>query len=386
MNTLTLFRLIAWAAAIFNAATAALVLVYLCSPRDGKKPTPTSVLLRAAAALLIALACFMVEAVLAIGAGGPFGLILLAYLSVALVPPGMACALAWVVRYRLQPEQRVWPLYAIAFTFLAPPVICAYASWIAPFQLVMERADVELPNIAPSAGVRIGVFADLQTDRVTSYEIGAIDRLMAEKPDIILLPGDYFQMSSGRILEHRPELRALLNRLDAPFGCFGVLGNVDRPNETADLMAGTSIQLLINRVEVVDTGNLRIAIGGVELDYDSVAARRTVRELRDSSADVRLLVSHMPDIALLIEPDDRIDLVVAGHTHGGQVVIPGFGPPLTLTRVRREVAAGGLHRVHEQLIYVSRGVGHERGLAPPVRWFCPPEITVLSLTNPNHVE
>ena len=157
MNTLTLFRLIAWAAAIFNAATAALVLVYLCRPRDGKKPTPTSVLLRAAAALLIALACFMVEAVLAIGAGGPFGLILLAYLSVALVPPGMACALAWVARYRLQPEQRVWPLYAIAFTFLAPPVICAYASWIAPFQLVMERADVELPNIAPSAGVRIGV-------------------------------------------------------------------------------------------------------------------------------------------------------------------------------------------------------------------------------------
>ena len=48
MNTLTLFRLIAWAAAIFNAATAALVLVYLCRPRDGKKPTPTSVLLRAA--------------------------------------------------------------------------------------------------------------------------------------------------------------------------------------------------------------------------------------------------------------------------------------------------------------------------------------------------
>ena len=91
----------------------------------------------------------------------------------------------------------------------------------------------------------------------------------------------------------------------------------------------------------------------------------------------------MPDIALLLEPDDRIDLLVAGHTHGGQVVIPGFGPPLTLTRVRREVAAGGLHRAREQLIYVSRGVGHEPGLAPPVRLFCPPEVTVLSLTNPN---
>lgn len=383
MNSLTLFKLIAWAAAIFNATTAALVLVYLSRPRNGRKPTPISVLLRAPAALLAAIGCFMVEAVLAIAAGGPFGLILLAYLSVALTPPGLACGLAWVARYRLQRGQRVWPLYAIAFTFLAPAAICAYASWIAPFQLVTERAHVKLPNIAPGAGVRIGVFSDLQTDRITSYEIEAIDRLMAEKPDIILLPGDYFQMPSRQIFDQRPELRALLNRLEAPFGCFGVLGNVDRPKETADLLAGTSIQLLINRVEIVDTGKLRIAIGGVELNYDSPAARRTVRELRDTPADVRLLVSHMPDIALLIDPDHRIDLVVAGHTHGGQVVIPGFGPPLTLTRVRREVAAGGLHRAREQLIYVSRGVGHERGLAPPVRLFCPPEVTVLTLTNPN---
>jgi hypothetical protein len=313
-------------------------------------------------------------------------LILLAYLSVALTPPGLACGLAWVARYRLQRGQRVWPLYAIAFTFLAPPAICAYASWIAPFQLVTERAHLELPNIPPSAAVRIGVFSDLQTDRVTSYEIRAIDRLMAEKPDIILLPGDYFQMPARHILDQQHELRALINRLRAPFGCYGVLGNVDYPDATADLLAGTSIQLLINRVEVVDTGKLRIAIAGVELSYDSPAARRTLRELRDTPADIRLLISHMPDVALLIEPDDRIDLVVAGHTHGGQVVIPGFGPPLTLTRVRRQVAAGGLHRVREQLIYLSRGVGHERGLAPPVRLFCPPEITVLTLTNPSHVE
>ncbi len=100
-----------------------------------------------------------------------------------------------------------------------------------------------------------------------------------------------------------------------------------------------------------------------------------------ADADVRLLVSHKPDVALLIEPDDRIDLVVAGHTHGGQVVIPGFGPPVTLSRVPRRVAAGGLHKVGGQSVYVSRGVGHERGKAPPVRLFCPPEITILTLSN-----
>jgi predicted MPP superfamily phosphohydrolase len=60
-------------------------------------------------------------------------------------------------------------------------------------------------------------------------------------------------------------------------------------------------------------------------------------------------------------------------------VIPGFGPPLTLSGVPRAVAAGGLHTVAGQRIYVSRGIGMERGSAPPVRLFCRPELTVLTL-------
>jgi len=76
-------------------------------------------------------------------------------------------------------------------------------------------------------------------------------------------------------------------------------------------------------------------------------------------------------------PATGVDLLIAGHTHGGQVVVPGFGPPLTLTSVPREVAAGGLRELDGRRLYVSRGVGMERGWAPPLRLFCAPEVTLL---------
>jgi predicted MPP superfamily phosphohydrolase len=76
-----------------------------------------------------------------------------------------------------------------------------------------------------------------------------------------------------------------------------------------------------------------------------------------------------------------VALVLAGHTHGGQVVIPLFGPPVTASRLPRAYA-GGLHDFRGIPLHVSRGVGMERGFAPPVRFLCPPEICVLELRLP----
>jgi predicted MPP superfamily phosphohydrolase len=73
-----------------------------------------------------------------------------------------------------------------------------------------------------------------------------------------------------------------------------------------------------------------------------------------------------------------VDLVLAGHTHGGQFVLPFFGPPVTASRLPR-LFAGGLHDFRGTPLHVSRGVGMERGFSPPVRFLCPPEICVVDL-------
>ena len=155
----------------------------------------------------------------------------------------------------------------------------------------------------------------------------------------------------------------------------------DRREPLTRIIEGTAVRLLVNETVTTRVRDVPLHIGGVELDCGSPAARATMMALSDlgEAGDIRLLLSHVPDVGLLIDESSRIDLVVAGHTHGGQIVIPGFGPPVTFSSVPRDVAAGGLHRLPGCHIYVSRGVGCERGLAPRVRFLCPPEITLLTL-------
>jgi predicted MPP superfamily phosphohydrolase len=97
---------------------------------------------------------------------------------------------------------------------------------------------------------------------------------------------------------------------------------------------------------------------------------------RGPSAPHRIVISHAPDfVDSLPSP---VELVLAGHTHGGQVVLPFFGPLRTGTRLPRRYA-GDLHDFAGTPLHVSRGVGMERDFAPQVRFFCPPEICVLDV-------
>jgi uncharacterized protein len=226
------------------------------------------------------------------------------------------------------------------------------------------------------------VLADLQTDRVGAYEWGAIERLMALKPDVILIPGDIFQGTDEEWERQRPEMRRLLASLSAPGGVYYTQGDVDGGDEEiADLMEGTGIRPLINEIARVSVGDRPITIGGLELAYRSPGALATIRELERAKgrSDLRILVAHRPDAAMELTNESRVDLVVAGHTHGGQIVLPFFGPPMTLTGVPRAMAAGGLHRLFGNALYVSRGVGCERGRAPRIRFLCPPEISLITI-------
>ena len=94
---------------------------------------------------------------------------------------------------------------------------------------------------------------------------------------------------------------------------------------------------------------------------------------------VTILLTHTPDNALALRPDSGVDVTIAGHTHGGQVQVPGFGPLFIASRVPRRVGAGGLHELNGNLIYVSRGVGWEKGHAPRMRFWCPPEVAMVEM-------
>lgn len=266
---------------------------------------------------------------------------------------------------------------------LALALVGVWGSFVAPGRLMLERESVPLSAVrAGDRPITVGVVADLQFERVGAHEREAVDRLMGLRPDVIVLPGDVHQGSAEVLREELPAIRELLAPLRAPGGVWFVEGDHEDLVEARLITAGTHVRVLDDEVVTVPVGDRRLTIGGVGLRYRSAGPRAVVSRLERAPGrgDVRLLLAHRPDAAFLLPPRPRTDLVVAGHTHGGQIALPFVGPLLAFTDVPLSVAAGGLHDLGDgRRIYVSRGVGMERGQAPRVRLNVPPEISLLTL-------
>jgi predicted MPP superfamily phosphohydrolase len=338
------------------------------------------ILRRALAAASVVAALLAVKGIVLVSRGldVPFGVMHVLWLDMVVVLP-LAGVLALVLLGR-RPGAAAARVVAVGACLLAP--VGAYAALVEPERLVVERAEVGLPaGRGGSEPLRVGVLTDLQFSRLGHHERKAVDRLMAERPDLILLAGDYHQGSRAILHEELPGLRRLLSRLDAPGGVYAVHGDCEGVEEARLVLSGTGVRLLVNDTARTRARGRTISIAGLERDYWSPHAQRLIRtfERAPGERDVRILLSHRPDAIDALSPRSRVDLVVAGHTHGGQVQLPFYGPPSTASGLPRAVAAGGLHDLDGRSIYVSRGVGAERGQAPRLRLGAPPEVAVVTL-------
>ena len=308
-----------------------------------------------------------------------FGMIHMVYLACVVgIPAVGVIVVAARARRRMETTPAAW--LVVAAGLLCAP-LGVYASFVEPRDLRLETAVVALPPERGGASpVRVGILADLQCDDVGAFETRVVETLLAEQPDLILVPGDLFQPQLDRLAEWqrvREPLMALLARVRAPHGVYFVPGDVDAGDTLRALREATDWVILEDEVVQVRVRDRDLTIAGMRsrASHDVAAAL----ERREGTDDVRILMCHAPDIVLSLRGAPRADLIVAGHTHGGQVVVPFFGPPITLSRVPRHVAAGGLHDVGGRALYVSRGAGLERNQAPPLRLLCPPEVSVLTL-------
>jgi hypothetical protein len=307
-----------------------------------------------------------------------FGISHLAYLGIVVSVPIVGLAVG--TRVVTSELSNVGALAAVVLVL--PAGVGWYATHVEPHRLRVERVTAPVADEREGDDpVRIGVMADLQTADPGRYEEEAIDRLLAEEPDLILLPGDIFQGREDAFAAHLDDMRALLGRLHAPHGVYLVRGDSEVADYADRLVAGTDIVLLDDQSVDLTVRDRRLRLGGNRLLVETAAATALRQELAAAPEDgtIRILVAHRPDAALDLTPNSRIDLVVAGHTHGGQIVVPGFGPLVTLTSVPRHIAAGGLHDLSGNQIYVGTGVGLERGQAPQIRLFSRPSIGIITL-------
>ena len=234
------------------------------------------------------------------------------------------------------------------------------------------------------AVVRILHVTDIQTPVIGPHEERALRTGLSYRPDLIVLTGDYVQDALGRPTEEQAarDLRALMTRIgfQAPLGVFATEGDVGPPCGT--VFAGTVVRCLADeRALATLPGGDTLSITGLSRgggrQRDSAWLARLLN--LGPQADHSIVISHSPDF--IDSMPKRVDLALAGHTHGGQVVLPLLGPPKTASRLPR-LYAGGLHDYEGIPLHVSRGVGMERGFDVPIRFLCPPEICVLELRLP----
>ncbi|HEU4522764.1 MAG TPA: metallophosphoesterase [Thermoanaerobaculia bacterium] len=189
-------------------------------------------------------------------------------------------------------------------------------------------------------------------------------------PDLILLGGDFVSFH-----RHIPLMAdALIARLSARDGMFAVLGNHDYwagGKDVREAMEAHGVQFIINRSVVLRRGEAELPLVGIDEVY------RGAPDLQAAFAGLRwgprLGLTHHPDLVGDLG-ERRIDLLVCGHTHGGQIRFPFFGAVVVPSKYEFRFAAG-FHRVNNVLMYVSRGIG----AIPPLRILCRPEIATFTL-------
>jgi predicted MPP superfamily phosphohydrolase len=238
-----------------------------------------------------------------------------------------------------------------------------------------ERHHLELTRAAfpiaglPEAlkGLRIGVLTDLHRSQTVSHEmvVKAVDMLMAERPDLIILGGDYVTWRDQRYVHPAAEALAALT---APHGVIAILGNHDDEREMPAALAAKGFTVLKD-------ARTRLAIRGEVMDFAGI--RFWTYKVADIAHVLRgtvphtILLAHTPK-RLLEAQQLAVPAVLSGHTHGGQIVLPGIGA----VAAREFPVISGIEQRQGTTIFVSRGVGT---VYVPVRINCPPEVAVLTL-------
>ena len=258
---------------------------------------------------------------------------------------------------------------------LAAPALSLHALFVEPNRLQVREEVVPIGAWpAGSAPVRVAHLSDLQTVGECEREHAALREVRRLAPDLIVLTGDYV---AGPFFDTRPaeaSARAFLRALRAIAPTIVVAGHSEGEDVRQRVFDGLDLAYLMDAAAEFDYGGGRV-LRVIGLDPFKPDLR--LPRLPRPAGGAIVVASHVPDLTTRLE-GTAVDLLLAGHTHGGQVVVPFLGPPVTLSSLPRRYARG-LHRMGDHWMNVCAGIGMEGNHAPRIRLFCPPEICLLRL-------
>lgn len=250
-----------------------------------------------------------------------------------------------------------------------------YGSQYALVHPVVERVTIPLARLPEAAeGLRIVQLSDIHLFPHTTIDLvrDVVTQVNALRPDLVVLTGDFVLKTADSIAELAPVLAVMNPRL----GIFSILGNHDHWTNKTVVTEGllhAGIPVLHNRGLVLGGKKPLFYLAGMD---DAWGGRPDLpAAMANHTGNLpAVMLLHEPDFADQFAADARLSLQLSGHSHGGQVRIPGMGA-LLLPRFGQKYDMG-LYRVNEMWLYTTRGVGV---IGVPIRLNCRPEITEITL-------
>jgi len=273
-----------------------------------------------------------------------------------------------------KPTSKLFSKGAIAIHVIAlAAVLCfCYGLFVEPYLLEVNEIRIDTDKLG-SVKLRIVQISDLHCDMKMRNEEKLVRFVNAAKADIVVFTGDAVNGPESVGI-----FRETMKGLEASIAKFAVRGNWWANIENRELFEGTGFKVLERDSVRLEKGGQEFYISGLNFWDGNYSGEL----LSVNSPDrFNVFLYHSPD---LIEDvaNFNVDLYLAGHTHGGQIALPFYGPVLTFSKFGKKYASG-LYRVGKTDLYVNRGVGMEGGSAPRARFLARPEIAIFDIGGKN---
>lgn len=286
-------------------------------------------------------------------------------------------------RRTIQMHTRFNAIFFLAFN-LSFSLVQLDAYVVEPLWVETTTLSLAFESLSPDAPpVRIAHVTDTHIERSSYREASTVARINALQPDIIVLSGDYLNTSYATDPIAANDFRAFVAQLKAPHGIYAVRGTVERtPEYMSWLVQGSELIWLENQAHTVNVRGQLVTLIGVACSHnrtqDAVRLDKAMLDVPEGTLTV--LLYHSPDL-IHEAAQHHVDLILGGHTHGGQLRLPFYGAIVTSSVYGKRYEAG-MARQGDTLMYISRGLGFEGGVMPRARFLCRPEIVRVELKSP----